>query len=223
MASQGKREGLRARLRRNFSRAAALTEMSTPVDSTADPDVQLMLAVQRGQHSAFQELFQKHIAGVVRFAAQFVGGTARAEELAQDVFLQIFRTRARYVPTARFRTWLYRMVANACLSEVRRVEYRGRVQSLDQLPGAGGDTSSVVGPPTRSSEEIVLDREALERMCAVLRELPAQQRAALLLARVEGLSYEEVAASLSCSVSAVKSLVHRATVTLRDRMGREGE
>jgi len=219
----GKQYGFRARWRRNFSRPAALQEVNKPVDSTADPDVQLMLAVQRGQHSAFQELFQKHLAGVVRFAAQFVGDKARAEELAQDVFLQIFRTRARYVPSARFRTWLYRMVANACLSEMRRTEYRGRTRSLDQSPVAGGKTISAVDSPTRSSEEVALDREAVEKMRAILGELPAQQRAALLLARVEGLSYEEVAASLSCSVSAVKSLVHRATVTLRDRMRYEGE
>jgi RNA polymerase sigma-70 factor (ECF subfamily) len=188
-----------------------------------DPDVQLMLAVQRGDESAFQQLFEKYITGVVGFATQFVGARARAEELAQDVFLQVYRTRARYVPRARFATWLYRMVTNACLSETRRADYRGRVQSIDQPPaGRAGDPAPHIEIPTRSTEDALLSREALDRMRRVLADLPPQQRAALLLARAEGMSYEEVAATLSCSVSAVKSLVHRATVTLRDRM-REGQ
>lgn len=180
-----------------------------------------MLAVQRGDRSAFEQLFEKHARGVVGFAAQFVGAHARAEELAQDVFLQIYRTRARYVPTARFTTWLYRMVTNACLSEVRRADHRSRVQPADHFVEQDDDPGSLPEVATRSSEEVVLSQESLDRLRAELDELPPQQRAALLLARVEGLSYEEVAEALTSSVSAVKSLIHRATVTLRDRMQEE--
>ena len=194
------------------------------VNTERDPDVQLMLAVQRGDMGAFQELFEKYVPGVVGFATRFVGTRARAEELAQDVFLQIYRTRTRYVPTARFATWLFRIVTNACLSEVRRADYHGRVQSIDHPTAHGSDDSALpVEVPTRSSEDALLSREALDRMRAALSELPPQQRAALLLARVEGFSYEEVANSLSCSVSAVKSLIHRATVTLRDRLQQNDE
>jgi RNA polymerase sigma-70 factor (ECF subfamily) len=193
-----------------------------PVNPEDDPDVQLMLAVQRGDASAFQQLFEKHIAGVVGFAAQFVGARARAEELAQEVFLQIYRRRAQYAVRARFKTWLYRMVTNACLSEVRRAEYHGRVQSINQPPASGADPVRPIEVPIRSSEDVVLSREAVDRMRAAVMRLPSQQRAALLLARVEGLSYGEVAASLSCSVSAVKSLIHRATVRLREDMREEG-
>jgi RNA polymerase sigma-70 factor (ECF subfamily) len=190
----------------------------------ADPDVQLMLAVQRGERSAFEQLFEKHVRGVVGFAAQFVGVRARAEELAQDVFLQIYRTRERYVPTARFTTWLYRMVTNACLSEVRRADNRSRVQPTDHVVEPDGDAlGSLPEAATRSSEEVVLSQESLDHLRVALEALPAQQRAALLLARVEGLSYEEVAEVLASSVSAVKSLIHRATVTLRDRMREEQE
>lgn len=183
-----------------------------------------MLAVQRGDESAFQQLFEKHIAGVVGFATQFVGARARAEELAQDVFLQIYRTRERYLPRARFTTWLYRMVANACLSETRRADYRGRVQSIDQPSERGGDDPAPrIEIPTRSTEDAFLSRETLDKMQRALTDLPPQQRAAVLLARVEGMSYEETAASLSCSVSAVKSLIHRATRTLRERMREDGQ
>jgi len=181
-----------------------------------------MLAVQRGDRSAFGQLFEKHVRGVVGFAAQFVGARARAEELAQDVFLQIYRTRARYVPTARFTTWLYRMVTNACLSEVRRADHRSRILPVDHaVERDDADPGSLPEVATRSSEEVVLSQESLNRLRTELEELPPQQRAALLLARVEGLSYEEVAEALSSSVSAVKSLVHRATVRLRDRMQEE--
>jgi len=188
------------------------------VDPLGDPDVQLMLAVQRGEDSAFRQLFEKHLAGVVGFAMQFVGARARAEELAQDVFLQIYRTRATYQPRARFTTWLYRMVTNACVSEVRRADYRGRIQSLDNPPPGGEDPAPVIDAPTRSSEDAAVGRETIEALQHAVADLPPQQRAALLLARVEGMSYEEVAGSLSCSVSAVKSLIHRATVTLRERL-----
>src|SRR5262245_23422708 len=181
-----------------------------------------MLAVQRGDREAFQQLFTKHIGAIVGFAAQFVGSRARAEELAQDVFLQIYRTRQRYVPRARFTTWLYRMVTNACLSEVRRADHRGRVHAPDEPHTRDeGDEITALATPTRSTEDVLLSHEALDRMRAVLAQLPPQQRAAVLLARVEGLTYEEVATSLSCSVSAVKSLIHRATTTLREQMSRD--
>lgn len=179
-----------------------------------------MLAVQRGEGAAFEELFRKHIGAIVAFAAQFVGNRARAEELAQDVFLRLYRTRSRYVPTARFTTWLYRMVTNACLSETRRADFRARSQTL-RVADDTEDERSEIEIPTPTTEEAAADIEALEQAESAIRDLPAQQRAALLLARVEGLSYEEVAKSLECSVPAVKSLIHRATITLRDKLGEE--
>ena len=206
----------------NFGAAGTFEAVSAAVDPEADPDVELMLAVQRGDASAFERLFAKHIASVVGFATRFVGTRARAEELAQDVFLQVYRHRDRYEPQARFSAWLYRMVTNACLTELRRADYRAHAQSIDQAtPGTDGPPQ-LADPSARDSEGDVATREALDRTRVVLDELPPQQRAALLLARVEGFSYEQVAETLSCSVSAVKSLIHRATVTLRERL-KEGD
>ena len=200
-----------------------MSNLSAPVSPEQDPDVQLMLAVQRGDGMAFRALFEKHVAGVVGFAMQFVGSRARAEELAQDVFLQVFRNRDRYVPRARFSTWLYRMVTNACVSEGRRAEHRVRSYSMDQPSQEGREEPPPVPDPSgRGPEDALLTREGLDRIRRALGGLPAQQRAALLLARVVGMSYEDVATSLSCSVSAVKSLIHRATVTLRDRLQENG-
>lgn len=192
------------------------------MSTSADPDVQLMLAVQRGDNAAFDRLFEKHAAAVVRFARQFVRSQARAEELAQDVFLQIYRNRSGYQPTAKFTTWLYRIVTNACLSEVRRPEHKLRVDP----PASAADNEEPVRSVETADpnpEETLLSREAVDTIQRALEALPPQQRAALLLARVEGMSYEDVAESVACSVSAVKSLIHRATVTLRKKLKPEGE
>jgi RNA polymerase sigma-70 factor (ECF subfamily) len=196
-------------------------EEASLVTPTDDPDVQVMLAAQRGESGAFETLFRKYGRQLVAFARQFVGSQARAEELVQDVFLHVYQTRQRYVPRARFATWLYRIATNACLSEVRRGEYHGRMLSLE--PPQDGETPppQFADPQARTAEELLLSREAGERIGAVLAALPPQQRAALLLARVEGFAYEEVAESLGCSLSAVKSLIHRATLTVRERLADE--
>lgn len=178
-----------------------------------DPDVQLMLAVQRDSREAFDALFRKYVGPVVSFATSYVGSRARAEELAQDAFVQLYRMRRSYQPRARFKTFLYRIVTNACLSEVRRPDHRRQVNAPAQEPSFD-DTES----GARTGEEDLVQRESVDQMRRAVLDLPPQQRAALLLARVEGLSYDEIARSLACSVSAVKSLIHRATVSLREQL-----
>jgi RNA polymerase sigma-70 factor, ECF subfamily len=189
------------------------------VEPQDDPDVQLMLAVKRDDVDAFETLFRKYAQSLVALAYSFVRSQARAEEIAQETFVQVYKTRRRYEPRARFATWLYRIATNLCLSEMRRAEHR-----LVVRPGgrsdAGGDAcdpEALAGPTGQTGEKELIEREELHRVREVLDQLPAQQRAALLLARVEGLSYEEVGQALRCSVSAVKSLIHRATLTLRER------
>jgi RNA polymerase sigma-70 factor (ECF subfamily) len=184
------------------------------VNPEQDPDVQLMLAVQRDSTEAFDALFRKYIGPVVAFASSYVGSRARAEELAQDAFVQLYRARHNYQPRAQFRTFLYRIVTNVCLSETRRAHNRREAGEASVDPERL-ESSQVV---TRTGEDEVVGREQLDRMRRAVQELPAQQRAALLLARVEGLSYEDVARSLDCSVSAVKSLIHRATISLREQL-----
>jgi RNA polymerase sigma-70 factor (ECF subfamily) len=176
-----------------------------------DPDATLMLAFQRGDEAAFRALFERHARAMVNFCHHFVRDAARAEELAQDVFVKLYQAAPRYRPTARFKTFLYRIASNHCLNEVRRGEYaagaagagrREEPPDPDALPsGDAGPEAAAVGA-------------ALERAVGVLLgDLPEKQRAALVLCRLEGLSYEEIATVLGTSVPAVKSLVHRATVS----------
>lgn len=183
-----------------------------------------MLAVQRNDVTAFESLFRKYIGQVSGFAMSFVGSRARAEEIAQEALVQVYRTRDRYQPRAQFSTWLYRIATNLCLSEVRRTEFRIalRAPDRDERERSDDDVRELPDRTGRSGEEELMDREGVVRIQQALRRLPPQQRAALLLARVEGLSYADVAESLRCSVSAVKSLIHRATLALRDDLGPDG-
>jgi RNA polymerase sigma-70 factor (ECF subfamily) len=178
----------------------------------SDPDAALMVAFQGGDETAFRALFEKYGRAMVSFCHHFVRDAARAEELAQDVFLKLHRHADRYRASARFKTYLYRIASNHCLNELRRGEYGAR-RELD----AGGEHGEPVDPDALTGrgatpEEAALAASLGRALEALLERLPAKQRSAFVLARLEGLSYDEVAEVLETTVPAVKSLVHRATV-----------
>jgi RNA polymerase sigma-70 factor, ECF subfamily len=175
-----------------------------------DPDAALMLAFQQGDEAAFRVLYERHAGAMVAFCNHFVRDAARAEELAQDVFVKVYRAADRYRPTARFKTFLYRIASNHCLNELRRPERAARGPGAREAEEPADLEALPSGGPT---PEDAARGAALERAVrALLEKLPEKQRAALVLCRFEGLSYEEIAEVLETSVSAVKSLVHRATV-----------
>ena len=183
----------------------------------SDPDVALMQRVRGGDMAAFRDLFSRYSEAVVNFAYRFISNRHRAEELTQDAFLQIYRARDRYEPRAKFSTYLYRVVTNLCLNELRRFEYQGRTEPLEGKPLPDGEE----GIRELPDEEIPAIEDRLSgvetgvRIQKVLDKLPANQKSALLLSRVEGLSYQEVAECLDSTESAVKSLIFRATQALR--------
>jgi RNA polymerase sigma-70 factor (ECF subfamily) len=181
---------------------------------TQDPDAALMLAFQRGDQAAFRALYERHARTMIGYCHRFVKDQARAEELAQDVFVKLYRAAHRYSPSARFKTFLYRVATNHCLNELRRGEYGAHLAA----PGAPrGDAETAADldalPGDQPSPHQALEAGRLAAaVVALLDGLPEKQRAALVLCRFEGMSYEEIAETLETSVSAVKSLVHRATV-----------
>ena len=178
-----------------------------------------MQKVKRGDAAAFRELFAKYNESIVNFAFRFVGNRHRAEELTQDAFLQIYRARDRYEPKARFTTYLYRVVTNLCLNELRRFEYHGKSEALEGRPNEEGEATREFADETvPDSEDRMAGVETGIRIQKVLDKLPANQKSALLLSRVEGLSYLEVAECLDTTESAVKSLIFRATQTLREEL-----
>lgn len=175
-----------------------------------DPDAALMVAFQRGDEGAFRTLYERHAPAMFRFCHHFVRNAARAEELAQDVFLNVYRARDRYRPAARFQTFLYRVASNHCLNDVRR----GGHERPGERPPAGDEPGGLDALPSgdASPEDVARGRALEDAVRTLLARLPEKQRAALVLCRFEGLSYEEIAQVLETTVSAVKSLVHRATV-----------
>lgn len=187
---------------------------------TADADARLMAAfVATRDRRMFQTLFDKHHRAIVAFVARTVRNAARAEELTQDVFVRVYTTKS-YTPDAPFRTWLYRVAANVCLNEIRRPERRRTFVALDQEDAEGRprELPAPDGDPSAKLEE----RQLADRLERALAALPEKQRLAFLMVRYEGLTHEEIARALDTSVSAVKSLVHRALEALRLVLAPEG-
>lgn len=182
-----------------------------------DPDAALMLAFQQGDEGAFRTLFERHARAMFAFCHHFVRDAARAEELAQDVFVNLYRARDRYRASARFKTFLYRVASNHCLNELRRSEHAARQPLAEGPDGAPPDPDAL--PSGCAGPEELVQGTALEAAVReLLARLPEKQRAALVLCRFEGLSYEEIAQVLETTVSAVKSLLHRATVAAAEAL-----
>jgi len=178
-----------------------------------DEDVRLMLAFRAGDAGAFDALFRRWASPLLRYLARMLRDDAAAEDLVQEAFLRVHRARDRYVPDARFSTWLYRIATNLALNELRRPRRRARHEPPD------GEVGPELAAPAAEPEGVFDARRRAERLLGVLEELPGKQRAALCLAALEGLSYAEVAEAIEVSEPAVKALVHRARSALADRLG----
>lgn len=187
--------------------------------AAADPDVALMLRVQAGDEAAFQDLFRKFSPRVLGYVRRFVKSEARAEEVAQDVFVQIYRFRHRYHPESRLAAWVYKIATNHCLNELRRPERRLRVDIWGRKDKDGDAIEpQLADPKAATPEEGVSSRELARLLDAAVAALPPKQRAALLLSRVDGLAYRDVAAAMGCTEGAVKALIFRAVHTLKPQL-----
>ena len=182
-----------------------------------DPDAVLMLRVKRGDRAAFTELVRKYQQPVVNFIHRTLRDETEAEDLAQNVFLQVYKSRARYRQTAKFSTWLFTIARNLCLNELRR-RSRHPAESLEQTqienedqPRLQIEDHAAISPP-----ETLLHGELSQKIADAVAGLPENQRSAILLCRQEDLSYEEIAKILGCSLSATKSLIHRGRETLKE-------
>lgn len=175
-----------------------------------DDDAALMLRVGRGDKAAFAALFDRHQRSVARFAFRFVGEEARAEELTQDIFIKLYRSAPGYRPSAQFKTFLFRVASNHCLNEVRRGEYR--VQRIQE--GPDDEAVEVAGPDAHQPDRAVEGRELEACVRQALGELSDRERLAFTLCRFEGMAYRDIAQALCASEAAVKSLIHRATLSV---------
>lgn len=178
-----------------------------------------MLRLQRGDREAFAQLVARYQQPVIAFIHRSLGDLTEAEDLAQNAFLQVYKSARRYRPSGRFSTWLFTIARNLCLNEQRR-RARHPASSLDAPVETNQDQPWT--PPPRSNApgpaELTLRAELEAKVAEAVRDLPENQRTAILLCSVEGLAYEEIARILGVSVSATKSLIHRARLTLRARL-----
>ncbi len=184
-----------------------------------DEDVRLMLAFRDGDAAAFDALFGRWAGRVMRYLERMLRDAASAEELAQEVFVRVFKARERYRPDARFSTWLYTIATNLALNELRRPRRRNPHESTDADDGPPLALAAQ-GP---AADDVAHARHLGEALDRELAELPERQRSALWLAAVEGLSYAEVAAALDTTEKSVKALVHRARSALAQRLPAGGE
>jgi RNA polymerase sigma-70 factor (ECF subfamily) len=184
-----------------------------------DPDAALMLRVKRGDTAAFTGLVEKYKQPIINLCWRTLGDPAEAEDLAQNTFVQAYKSAARYEASAKFSTWLFTIARNLCLNEIRR-RSRHPADSLDQTyedsddqPMHQVEDRRVTAPPDE-----LLRGELEGKVEEAILSLPENQRTALLLCRQDELSYEEMAKILECSVSAVKSLIHRGRETIKQRL-----
>jgi len=189
--------------------------MAAPVD----PDALLMLRVKRGDRAAFAELVEKYRQPLFNFVFRTLRDETETEDVAQNTFLQVWKSRARYERTAKFTTWLFTIARNLCLNEIRR-RSRHPAESLeethpehDDQPSRQYEDKKIFLPP-----ENVLHGELARKIEQALDDLPENQRSAILLCRQDELSYEEIAAVLGCSLSATKSIIFRGREVLKEKL-----
>jgi RNA polymerase sigma-70 factor, ECF subfamily len=184
--------------------------------ATLDYDAELMLRVKEGDGDSFALLLEKYRSPVIHFLYRMVQSQAIAEELAQEVFLRVYRSRGSYEPTAKFTTWLFRIATHLALNALRDGRNERRQERLD---GDFEEQGSFEVSDERPSVEQQMVRQAtLGEVRRAIGALPEKQRAAVLMHKYEEMEYSQIAKVLNCSESAVKSLLFRAYETLRARL-----
>jgi len=179
-------------------------------------DAELMLRVREGDDTSFGLLLDRHRAPVVHFLYRMVQNDAVSEELAQEVFLRVYRSRATYAPTAKFTTWLFRIATHLALNWIRDGKKEKGQESLNEELLDGVQRQVAADQPT--VEQSMVYEVKLREVRHAIGMLPEKQRAAVMMHKYEELEYSQIAKALTCSESAVKSLLFRAYETLRARL-----
>jgi RNA polymerase sigma-70 factor (ECF subfamily) len=183
-----------------------------------DPDVQLMLRFKNGDEDAFRMLFSKYQRQIVNFCFRFCPDHELAEDLAQDVFLRVYRSANRYRPDARFTTWIYRIAVNVCLNESRKARYSVHIDSMDHPMQKGGDEipRELADSKASSISDMLASKQRDELIKRSMSNLPEQQRIAVVLCIYHEFSYREIASQMSVSESKVKTLIFRGRQHLKE-------
>ncbi|SPE27660.1 RNA polymerase sigma factor (modular protein) [Candidatus Sulfotelmatobacter sp. SbA7] len=200
------------------SRANSVVSTDVAADAAVS-DVDAMLRVKTGDETAFAYLVEKYRRPMVGFMYRMCHNPSTAEELAQEVFLRVYRSRTSYEPSAKFTTWLYRIATNLAVNYARdtRHERPENTLRLDEPDRETGNTPDLADDSV-SAEEQILKRERLAAIRGVVNGLPERQRIAVIMHKYQQMDYRQIAGVLKLSESATKSLLYRAYETLREQL-----
>jgi RNA polymerase sigma-70 factor, ECF subfamily len=208
-----------AALDRSMFMAASTPPVSATFPAESESDAEIMLRVKTGDQSAFNYLVQKYRRPMLSFMYRMARNAAAAEDLAQEVFLRVYRSRETYEASAKFTTWLYRIATNLAVNHARDTRHeRPEVQiSLDE-PDEETGTTFEVPDGTMNAEQQIVRRERMLAIRKKVEALPDQQRLAVIMHKYQQMDYKQIADVLKKSESATKSLLFRAYETLREQL-----
>jgi RNA polymerase sigma-70 factor, ECF subfamily len=197
--------------------SAATVPMTDPTRALSDADV--MLKVKTGDETAFAYLVQKYRRPMVAFMHRMCHNPATAEELAQEVFLRVYRSRETYEASAKFTTWLYRIATNLAVNNARDTRHE-RPENVVRLDEPDAETGALPDLPDEAAgvEQQLIQRERAAAIRQRVRALPERQRVAVLLHKYQQMDYRQIGEVLKLSESATKSLLYRAYETLREQL-----
>lgn len=207
-----------AKLDGSAARAQDVREVEPlPPQYANDVDLKLMMRVKAGDDEAFNALMKRQEKTVVNLVYRFTANKEVTHDLAQEVFMRLYRAAPRFEPRAKFFTFLYRITLNLCRNYRAKAKRRQTYSLDDAGDGQTGPTRDLVDPTGSAEDEI-----ARQELSVVVRQavdaLPEQQREAVILQRFQGLAYEEIAEALNLSIPAVKSRIHRAKLNLQEKL-----
>ena len=187
--------------------------------ANGESDAEIMLRAKAGDQAAFEYLVQKYRRAMVSFMYRMARNSAVAEDLAQEVFLRVYRSRESYEASAKFTTWLYRIATNLAVNHARDTRHeRPEVQvSIDE---PDDDTGTTLEVPDKSlnAEQVMVVRERMMAIRSKVEALPEQQKLAVIMHKYQQMDYKQIADVLKKSESATKSLLFRAYETLREQL-----
>ncbi|MFD0895742.1 RNA polymerase sigma factor [Luteolibacter ambystomatis] len=193
-----------------------MADMELPHEPAAESlDTVLMARAGNGDHDAFRQIVERHQHAVVGTVAKMLGDPAEAEDIAQQVFLRLWRHAKRYRPEAKFTTYLFTITRNLVFNESRR---RGRRKEVSVEEREDSANFHLPAPTEREPDSTLLQGELQAAVDKAIQSLPEAQRVAVVLRRYEQMPYEEIAKVLDLTVPAIKSLLFRARTTLREAL-----
>jgi RNA polymerase sigma-70 factor (ECF subfamily) len=203
--------GLPSVQRDTMSLALRVVDPSIISEETTEPEIEWMARVKAGDMEAFRLLVEAHQSRVIGTITKMLGSDAEAEDLAQQVFIRIWKSAPRYQPTAKFTTWLFRITRNLVFNELRRKRH-----FIDQIE----DIAEPAERPDKEPDQMLLEGELQGAILEAINQLPESQRMAIILRRYEEMPYEEIADVMGTTVPAVKSILFRARAELRERLAK---